>query len=432
MEEVIQIIKKLEKTSSTNDKIQILKDNKDNEVLKSILYYTYADNLQYGFSEKKLRELLNDWAKNGVVFKGVKWTNVFDMFEELAKSNINDELRKCVANFLCDNNSTEGEQELYIRILTKDLRCNFSAKLINRAIPKLIPEFNIQQAYPIHKYPLKKGTWFCLEDKLNGINCSDLNGIMLSRQGKELSNLGHILQQLEQLSFKGYYFNGELVRKNIDNIPNGDNFRLTTSIVNSDAKDKTMIDFIIFDLLPIEEFHQGKSKLKYKERLKLLKQLKQEALEKGLMNLDIPKIYYEGNDIDVIEEYLEIATSEDKEGLMAIKDCEWKNKRHNGILKIKKFMTADCKIIGYEEGEGRLKGTLGSFVIDYKGNSVKVGSGYSDIQREEYWSNKDIYVGRILEVKYKEESKDKNTGLVSLQFPTFVCIREEGKTVSYN
>ena len=35
-------------------------------------------------------------------------------------------------------------------------------------------------------------------------------------------------------------------------------------------------------------------------------------------------------------------------------------------------------------------------------------------------------------VKYKEESKDKTTGLVSLQFPTFVCIREEGKNVSYN
>ena len=71
-------------------------------------------------------------------------------------------------------------------------------------------------------------------------------------------------------------------------------------------------------------------------------------------------------------------------------------------------------------------------MIDYKGNNVNVGSGYSDIQREEFWSNKDNYIGRILEVKYKEESKDKTTGLLSLQFPTFVCIREEGKEVSYN
>jgi DNA ligase-1 len=117
---------------------------------------------------------------------------------------------------------------------------------------------------------------------------------------------------------------------------------------------------------------------------------------------------------------------------MAIKDCEWKNKRHNGILKIKKFMTADCKIIGYEEGDGKYKGVLGSFIIDYKGNKVNVGSGYTDEQRQEYWNNRDKYIDRILEVKYKEETMDKKTKLISLQFPTFVCIREKGKDVSYN
>jgi DNA ligase-1 len=426
MENVIKIIEDLRGTSSTNDKITIIKKNADNKVFTDILKYTYDDNLQYGFSENKLRNLLHDFIINN----DKTWTNGFDMLNKLSESNINDVLRNRVLIFLSIR--SYEEQELWINVLTKDLRCNISGKSINKAIKGLIPEFNIQQAYPIHKYPLKQGTWFCLEDKLNGINCSDVNGIMLSRQGKELSNLGHILQQLEQLSFKGYYFNGELVRKNIDNLSNGENFRLTTSIVNSDAEDKTMIDFIVFDLIPIEEFYQGKSKLKYKERLKLLKQLKQEALEKGLINLDIPKIYYEGDNIDVIAEYLEIATSEDKEGLMAIKDCEWKNKRHNGILKIKKFMTADCSIIGYEEGDGKYKGVLGSFIIDYKGNKVNVGSGYTDEQRQEYWTNRDKYIDRILEVKYKEETMDKKTKLISLQFPTFVCIREEGKEVSYN
>ena len=145
MKEVISIIKQLEVTSSTNDKIQILKDNKENELLKKVLYYTYADNLQYGFSEKKLRELLNDWIKEGIRFKGFKWLNKFNMFEELAKSNINDELRRWVMSFLSNDKLVDGEQELIIRILTKDLRCNFSAKLINKAIPKLIPTWEIQQ-----------------------------------------------------------------------------------------------------------------------------------------------------------------------------------------------------------------------------------------------------------------------------------------------
>lgn len=427
MKEVINIINQLRSTNSTNNKIKILKDNSDNEILKKVLWYTYNDSLQYGFSEKKLRELLDNFVETmcTIIYK-----NGFDMLEELSKSNISDKLREKVLFFI--SLKDDEEQELWINILTKDLKCNISAKTINKAIPKLIPEFNIQQAYPINKYPLKPNTWFVLEEKLNGINCSDVNGIMLSRQGKEIANLNHIIEQLNQLSFKGYYFNGELIRKNKDGLTNGENFRETTSIVNSDAEDKSNIDFIVFDLLPIDEFYQGESKLKYKERLALLKQLKQEAIDKGLINLNIPKIYYEGNDITIINKYLDIATKEDKEGLMAIKNCKWKNKRHNGILKVKKFMSADCEIVGYEEGEGKLKGTLGAFVIDYKNNKVYVGSGFTDLQRKTYWQNRDEYIGRILEVKFKEESKDKKTGLISLQFPIFTCIREEGKEVSYN
>ena len=74
---------------------------------------------------------------------------------------------------------------------------------------------------------------------------------------------------------------------------------------------------------------------------------------------------------------------------------------------------------------------LGALIIDYKGNKVSVGGGYSDEQRQEIWKNRDSYIGKILQVKFKEETKNKETGLISLQFGTFVCIREDGKEVSY-
>ena len=426
MKEIIEIINQLKSTSSTNDKIAILKSNANNENFKKVLYYTYNNSLQYGFSEKKLRELL----ANITQLNEITWNNGFDMIEKLASENINNSLRVDVITFL--STKSVEEQDLWIYILTKDLKCGISSKIINKAIPKLIPEFNIQQAYPLDKYPFKKKEWFVLEEKLNGINCSYVNGIMLSRQGKEIINLSHLTKELEQLSFKNYYFNGELVRHNEGELTNGENFRETTSIVNSDAEDKTNIDLIVFDLLPLEEFYDGKSKLKYKDRLNQLKQLKQEAEEKGLVHLYIPKIYYEGDDNTVIDKYLDQATREDKEGLMCIKNGVWKNKRSSTILKVKKFMNADCEIIGYEEGTGRLEGKLGSFIIDYKGNKVNVGSGYTDEERIEFWKNKDDYIGRILQVKFKEESKDKKTGLVSIQFPIYQCIREIGKEVSYN
>lgn len=67
---------------------------------------------------------------------------------------------------------------------------------------------------------------------------------------------------------------------------------------------------------------------------------------------------------------------EDKEGLMVNFDVPYKRKRHNGILKVKRFYTMDLHILRCEEGSGRLAGTLGAFVLDYKGNEVNVGSGF--------------------------------------------------------
>ena len=92
----------------------------------------------------------------------------------------------------------------------------------------------------------------------------------------------------------------------------------------------------------------------------------------------------------------------------------------------------DLPIISFEEGTGRLSGTLGALVLDYKGNSVKVGSGFTDVQREWFWSNRNNLTGTICEVKYKEVSYDKKTKQQSLQFPVFVQIRNDKSEPSYD
>lgn len=91
----------------------------------------------------------------------------------------------------------------------------------------------------------------------------------------------------------------------------------------------------------------------------------------------------------------------------------------------------DLPIVRCEEGTGRLSGTLGALVLNYKGNEVKVGSGLSDEMREALWNNAENLIGVLCEVKYKEISKDKNTGLESLQFPVFVSLRLDKNEVSY-
>lgn len=432
MEEIIKIVQALRTESSTNGKIAILQNNKDNETLKKILYYTYSDNLQYGFSEIKLRDL---WI--GFTIKNLNkniestWSNGFEMLDELALSNTNDSLRNNVLKFL--HSKSIEEQELWIHVLTKDLRCNISSKTINKAIKGLIVVWEIQQAHPIDKVKLKKNEWIALSLKLNGIRTSFFKKLFRSRQNKEMFGYQHIQKDIESIEWlKEYMVDGELIRKNPEGLPDNENFRLTTSIVNSDAEFKHEIEMVIFDIVPNDEFTKGESSKTFKDRLVQMQQLQNTINELGLTNIRIAPTYYTGIDHSQIEILLDEVDSKGYEGLVCLRDDKYKCKRHSGILKVKKFKTADCKITGYEEGTGKYKGMLGSFIINYKNNSVNVGSGYNDEQRIDFWTNRDKYIGRILEVKFKEESMDKKTKLISLQFPTFVCIREEGKEVSYN
>ena len=90
------------------------------------------------------------------------------------------------------------------------------------------------------------------------------------------------------------------------------------------------------------------------------------------------------------------------------------------------------KVIGREIGTGKLSDTLGALVVDYKGNPVGLGSGFTDLERDNIWAMGDDIIGKIVEVKYKEITKDKKTGKESLQFPVFKCIKIDKTEPSYN
>ena len=109
------------------------------------------------------------------------------------------------------------------------------------------------------------------------------------------------------------------------------------------------------------------------------------------------------------------------EGIM-IKDTDslYSFGRDWSVMKYKAFFDADVPIIGLKEGTGKHQGKLGSFLVDYKGVEVNVGSGLNDELREQIWKDKDNHIGRIIEVRYQEETPDG-----SLRFPTFVCFRND-------
>ena len=164
----------------------------------------------------------------------------------------------------------------------------------------------------------------------------------------------------------------------------------------------------------------------------MLNRLRYIIKEKNLQNIEVVTMVYEGTEQSQIVKWLDYAVEQGWEGLMLNKDTVYKCKRTTDLIKIKRFYSMDLPVVEVLEGEGRLKGTLGALVVKYKENTINVGSGFDDETRKRFWENRESLIGRVIEVKYKEISKDKKTGLESLQFPIYMGLREKGKCVSYD
>ena len=424
--EIKNLFEQIAGTGSSLAKRDILVQNSGDEAFRRFIDYLLNPFKITGISSAKIAKIVKKPP-----------TRRFASFDELMgyvleNNTGSDEVISNIRDFL--ETQDEDMKNFYVSIITKSAKLGCDVKSVNKAFGnEFIPQWEVQQSYNIEKYPLKENEWFALTEKLNGVRGTYCNGKIISRQGKEFSGLQHITQGLELLfpDAKDWVFDGELVRFNYDEVSDNENFRIGTGILSADDADKSDIELVIFDMLPLAEFLKGESELTYRHRLLRLRDLAEQINELNITGVEVVDILYTGEDMSMIDKYLKVMVDTDKEGLMLNRDSKYSCKRHNGILKVKKFYTVDLRVTALEEGSGRLSGTLGAFVVDYKGNPLNVGSGMSDEQRREYWGLRESLTDRVIEVKYKEESQDKKTGNYSLQFPIFVSLREEGKAESY-
>lgn len=400
----------------------MIRDGKNDELFKKCLIFLLDGNITTGISKKKMQKEVSI-VSNAVI------NSLDEAMEYLKTHNTGTDLD--VANVREFMNSIEEDYEIYEGIITKSLKLGCDAKTVNKAIPGLIEQWEVQLGSAFNKLKLRDGEWFSLSQKMNGNRASYYKGELISRQGKIFTGMNHIIHELETIDSDMFY-DGELIRKNIDGLSDGENFRIGTGIINSDAVAKPEIKFVIFDMFPADELADGKSNKRYRDRKKGLQELRKKISEQKLKNIEVVTMVYEGTDQSKIMEYLDEATNLGWEGLMLNKNTVYECKRTLGLIKIKKFYTMDLQIIGILEGDGRLKGTAGAIAVKFSDNIVNVGSGFDDKSRDFIWRNREELIGRIAEVKYKEISKDKKTGLESLQFPVFVQIREIGKEISYD
>lgn len=424
MEEVIKIFKELQESSGKRLQ-EILEENKDNELLKKVLWFVYNPYIVTGLSSKKINKIVNKQIKYAPA------ETIEEVFEYLQEHNTGTDVDIAyVSEFI----QGKPDQEMYEQIFTKELKLGITSKTINKVFPNLIPEFNVMLAekyWDRMKELEKTNLDIIITQKYDGVRCvaiHDKSGVKLfSRQGKSIEGLHDLEGQLLWLPFG--CFDGELLL-NKDNIPSKDLYRETVTVVNSKDQDKKDIVFNIFDTCEIKEFENGYCSAPCIERKKVIQELEEQMKPDWWKS--VPILYYGKYNKDIVQQELNKQIALEHEGVMVnIANAPYEARRTKNILKVKAMQDCDLKIIGFEEGTGKNKGTLGAIIVDYKGFEVRVGSGFTDQDREYFWANQNELLGRVITVQYFEETTNKKDNSLSLRFPVYLELREKGKEVSY-
>lgn len=429
LKDTVSIFKQIQVTSGRLDKENILKQYKDNDEFKYILEFLFNPYKLTGIKTKKLIKYANFSSD-----KVRQFSDIFEAIGYITKNNTGrDEDVMTIANFIntYDTDIYSPVHDFLQELFTKDFKCGITASTINKVYGKgFLPKFEVLLAKKYEDEQHKIKDEFGVTLKLDGIRCVVIkeNGSIgfFTRQGQTIEGLTDITNEFKHYPDNMVY-DGELLLIDESGRASDDLFRATQKAVRTEGEKKN-VAFHMFDILPLNEFKIGKSKKTYRERRDVLEKLLSEIDQYYIRTLSI---MYWGKDKGNIYELLDKVVSEGKEGLMVSNaNGFYVTKRSDTLLKVKKMHTVDLKIIGYEEGTGKNKGKLGALIVKYKGFPCGVGSGFTDQQREDYWNMKDDIIGRVVEIQYFEESNNEQGGL-SLRFPVFKQLREEGKEVSY-
>lgn len=437
----LNLINKLKETSGRIDKENILKEYQDDDDIKALFQFIFNPYIVIGISNKKLskyKDNYNEWGKDFEVPREYWYLDLLNFYNHFKLHNTGTDFDvKLLVNY--SQQYTEEEKELFYNIITKDVKVGVRPTTLNKIYGKdFIPQFSVQLAQKYFDDPeklLPQNTDYILTTKLDGVRAviikTDESVEIFSRQGQTFENLVEIERDAKQLP-SGYVYDGELLLDNKNNLDSKDLYRATMKIVSSDDIKRDII-FNCFDYLPIEDFKNGVYKTPCIERKTTLHNLLSMS---NLYFIKEVEMLYNGDDQSQITYWLDKITSEGGEGVMInISDAPYECKRTKGLLKVKKFQSADVRVIGIEEGTGANKNSLGAVKVEFIGPddkiyTCKVGSGFKQDERIYFWNHKDEILGKIIEIGYFEITNNQQNDDYSLRFPTFKWVRNDKTEIS--
>ena len=425
------MVRDLRATSSTIDKQGIIEDYCNHNsaaasFARNILLYTYHPLWQYNVTSDNLKKKSH--------LRGKDFGDIFFLLNALKDRQITGHDAIGAVNSFIDQ--YPEYEELIHCIIDKDLKTRAGDKIINKAIPDHIPEFSVALA---DKYEPKLVDWkdgWYVSRKLDGVRCiaivdSDGNVSFYSRTGKSFDTLNVVADGIIALGIKNVIFDGELCL--VDEDGNEDFQGIMKQLKK---KDHTIPNpsYKIFDMISHDEFYnkKGEKNRPYSIRLANLTEIMTKNECPCLTLLEQVLVH---ND-EHFQEWVKEAADSFWEGVMLRADQPYKGKRSKDLLKVKKFFDDEYEVVDTEMGPFRYvlngkeheENMLSCVMVKHKDHIVRVGSGFSIEQRQEFYQNPNKILGKIVTVQYFEETKNQNDG-ISLRFPTFKILHGAARTV---
>jgi len=366
---IYEILEALKNTSSTNKKQEILKEQKDNELFKKVLYYTY--NPYYQFYIKKY-EKAN--SHSGELTLEKDYCKIFQALDDLRLRKITGNAARDMVSYLYQK-FDKKDAEIFDKILQKDLKVGINVKLINKVFDNLIPITPYMGAITYDDKKVEKllqegEVWS--QEKLDGMFCNLIVDLetgeikTIARNGKEL--------HLEN-AFKHNYFNpvydkfvitGELLVKGFDRYKaNG----LLNSLkqIHQKQKEETLTDkdikkfvkqygkkpsefydkiyMVAWDIIPFDDWSKGECDLPYHQRYSNLIDCLYQAdniLEIGVRVVTSKE--------QIMQHFKEVLQKGGEGLVIKSKHGKFVNKKPNWQIKVKMEFELDMRIKGFVKG----------------------------------------------------------------------------------
>lgn len=444
---ILQILESINAESSRTGKIAIIKTNQNNALFLDVLQAALNPYTNYHIRK------IPAYVTKGT--KPLEWA--LEQLKKLSERELTghagiDHLQHILGSV------SAADATVVERIIGKDLRCGAGDGTTNVAIPGFVPEYPCLLARPYDEKNIKNITYPAFSQlKADGLRANVIvkNGKVTTcgRSGRDIDLLGHLDADMALLAaqYKGLadnmFFDGEFVV--VDANEKIVSRKVGNGIINkaikgtiSDAEAR-QVRFQVWDAFPLEEFYARKSELEYSSRFihltafitKLVQSQDATAafLAHGAFKFRLIPFKCVNNLEEAVAHFEELLAA-GEEGTILKNYCGlWEDTRSKHLVKFKSEKECDLEIIGFNPGEGKFAGMVGSIQCASSDRGVEVNiSGFPDDLRKQITETQAELMGTIVSVLYNEriKSKDKNRANVdSLFLPRYAEFRSD-KTVA--